>query len=338
MSEYVALDVSQKETSICVMDAELKILAEGKVATDPAKIVRYVRRHAPSVARIGLESGALSEWLCDKLREEQLPVVCLDARIAHAALSGQLNKTDRNDARGLARLVRMGWYREVRIKSTLARHIRGLLASRGMLIATRVNLENQVRGLLKSAGLLVGRIGRQGFSQRIRSLTATVPVLAAVVRPLLVVHATLNRQLKALDKQLRAIARQDAEVRRAMTAPGVGLITALAFRACIDDPGRFRHARSVGPYLGLTSRRYQSGQIDRTGRISKAGDRWLRTYLYEAAHVLMTRIRRPSALRTWALRLAGRIGAKKAKVALARKLAVVLHSMWRHRTTFDWAL
>jgi transposase len=337
MGEYVGLDVSQKETSICVVDGEGRIVAEGKVASEPATIATFLAKRAPSVVRVGLESGGLSEWLHDGLQAHGVPVVCLDARQAHAALSGnKLNKTDRNDARGLAQLVRTGWYREVCIKSAVARQVRGLLASRGLLIATRMNLENQVRGLLKGAGLLLGKTGQQGFASRAATLSADSPHLAALIGPLLAVRETLIRQLAILDKALRAEARQDAVVRRCMTMPGVGAVTALAFRAVVDEPTRFVSSRTVGAYVGLTPRRYSSGEIDYSGRISKCGDRWLRSYLFEAATVLLSRVSRWCALKAWAVRLAKRIGLKKAKVALARKMAVILHRMWVDGTDFRW--
>ena len=337
MSEYVGLDVSQKETSICVVDGDGRIIAEGKVATEPATIAAFVAKRAPTAIRVGLESGGLSEWLHDGLQACGVPAICLDARQAHAKLSGnKLNKTDRNDARGLAQLVRTGWYQEVCIKSASSRRVRGLLASRGLLIATRMNLENQIRGLLKGAGLLLGKPGRQGFARRAAALSADVPHLTALIGPLLAVRETLIRQLAILDKALRAEARRDAVVRRCMTMPGVGAVTALAFRAVIDEPTRFAGSRTVGAYLGLTPRRYSSGEIDYSGRISKCGDRWLRSYLFEAATVLLSRVSRWCALKAWAVRLAKRIGLKKAKVALARKMAVILHRMWIDGTDFRW--
>jgi transposase len=337
MGEYVGLDVSQKETSICVVDEVGRIIAEGKVATEPATMAAFLAKRAPGAVRVGLESGGLSEWLHDELRARGVPAICLEARQAHAALSGnKLNKTDRNDARGLAQLVRTGWYQEVCIKSAAARRVRGLLASRGLLIATRMNLENQIRGLLKGAGLLLGKTGQQGFADRAVTLSADIPHLAELIGPLLAVRETLVRQLAILDKALRAEARQDAVVRRCMTMPGVGVVTALAFRAVIDEPTRFASSRTVGAYLGLTPRRYSSGEIDYSGRISKCGDRWLRSYLFEAATVLLSRVSRWCALKAWAVRLAKRIGLKKAKVALARKMAVILHRMWADGTDFRW--
>jgi transposase len=246
----------------------------------------------------------------------------------------QASKTDRNDARGLAQTMRTGWFREVRIKSTAAHLLRALLASRGMLVATRCALENQIRGVLKTFGLVLGKVGRGRFETHLHDLLAAEPRPGRLVTPLLEVRRSLFQQIEQYDRMLVRIARHHTVVRRLMTVPGVGAVTALAFVATVDDPTRFSRSRHVGAYLGLAPRRYQSGEIDRPGHISKAGDRLVRTLLFEAANVLLTRTRQPSALKAWGEALAARNGRKKAKVALARKLAVLLHRLWRDGTTF----
>lgn len=336
MSEYVGLDVSMKETSICVVDRADRIVAEGKVASTPEAVAAFVARHAPDAERIGLETGSLSGWLWRGMARRGLPVILIDARHAHAGLKLQLNKTDRKDAQGLARIMRAGWYKEVHVRSLESQQARQLLAGRSLLVAQRVDLENQVRGLLKGYGLLVGRVGQKGFAPRVEELTGDEPALQAVIGPLLAVRAVLRRQIAALHKQALSQAQQDTVAQRLMTLPGVGAITALAFRATIDDPGRFKNARAVGAYLGLTPRRYASGEIDRMGRISKCGDRVARTCLYQAANVLLCRTTRWCALRAWAQRLKTRVGHRKAVVALARKIAVVLTRMWRDEADFRW--
>ncbi len=336
MSEYVGLDVSMKETSICVVDEAGRVVAEGKVATSIEAIAAFVAERAPAVARIGLETGSLSGWLWRGLVRCGLPAVLIDARHAHAGLKLQLNKTDRKDAQGLAQIMRTGWYRSVEVRSPESQEARQLLAGRALLVSQRVDLENQVRGLLKGYGLLLGRVGQAGFAGRVLELIGDEPALQAAIGPLLAVREVLRRQIAALHKAALAMARRDPVVRRLMTLPGVGAITALSFRATIDDPGRFANARAVGAYLGLTPRRYASGEIDRQGRISKCGDRQTRGYLYEAANVLLYRVTRWSALKAWALRVKKRAGHKKAVVALARKIAVVLTCMWRDGTTFGW--
>jgi transposase len=242
----------------------------------------------------------------------------------------------RNDAAGLAQIVRTGWYRQVEVKSLACHEVRAVLLARARLVASRRDVENQMRGLLKPFGLLVGKVRGKGFEGRVRELVADAPAMAEVMDALLLARRALCAQIARLDVRVQALAKAVAPCRRLMTVPGVGPITALAYVTAIDDPGRFRKGRSVGAYLGLTPRRYQSGEVDRAGRISKCGDGLVRTLLFEAAGVLLTRVQRMSPLKAWGLRLAKRIGAKKAKVAVARKLAVILHCMWTDGTEFWW--
>ncbi|MCH8098788.1 MAG: IS110 family transposase, partial [Proteobacteria bacterium] len=325
MDQYVGLDVSLKETFVCVVDPCGEVVCEKSVGATPETIAKFIEKKAPGAVRVGLESGLLSTWLWHGLRALDVPVVCLDARHAASALKMQVNKTDRNDAAGLAQIVRTGWYREVEVKSLACHEVRAVLLARSRLVASRRDLENQMRGLLKPFGLLVGKVRGKGFEGRLRELIADAPAMAEVIDALLLARRTLCTQVARLDVRVRMLAQTIAPCRRLMTVPGVGPITALAYVTVIDDPGRFRKGRSVGAYLGLTPRRYQSGEVDRAGRISKCGDGLVRTLLFEAAGVLLTRVQRMSPLKAWGLRLAKRIGAKKAKVAVARKLAVILH-------------
>jgi transposase len=335
MQQYVGLDVSQKETAVCVIDEAGKIVFEGKARSEPGALAKVIAKRAPAAVRIGLETGAMSSWLWHELKRIDLPVVCIDARHAHAALSVRINKSDPNDARGIAELMRMGWYREVKVKSQASALIRSLLVARARLVSIRRDLENQVRSLLKEHGLLFPRaIGAQ-FRARAREL-AGEGGLRAIIDCLLAVHEQVTDEQIKLDGRVRKMAKADATTRRLMTVPGVGVVTALTFRHTIDDPSRFKSATSVGAYLGLTPRRKQSGELDLTGRISRWGDRLLRTYLFEAASVLIHRTRRPSSLQNWGQRLAKRVGLKKAKVAIARKLAIILHCIWTDGTEFDW--
>lgn len=336
MRQYVGLDVSQKETAVCVVDQEGKILFEGKVPSDPGALARVIHKRAPAAERIGFETGAMASWLWHELKRVDLPVVCVDARHAHAALSVRMNKSDPNDARGLAELIRVGWYREVRVKSDRSQVIRSLLVARSRLVSIRRDLENQVRSLLKEVGQLFPRaIGGQ-FRIHVRHLVDNEHVLRSIVDGLLAVHEKVEEQQAVLDKRVREEAKADETMRRLMSVPGVGVVTALAFRHTIDDPTRFQSAQAVGAYLGLTPRRKQSGEQDFNGRISKWGDRLLRTYLFEAASVLLHRTQRWSALKAWGTRLMKRVGAKKAKVAVARKIAVILHCIWTDGTSFEW--
>ena len=266
-----------------------------------------------------------------------LPVICIDARYAKAALKMQINKSDRNDAIGIARIMQAGWYKEVRVKSFNSHAIKALLTSRALLVKIKRDLENQIRGLLKNFRLVIGRAKQNTFTLRAGDLLDGRPELAAAIEPLLRAREAIGRQIVDLDRKIRRLAQASDPVRRLMTAPGVGPITALRFLATIDDPTRFARSRSVGAYLGLTTRRYASGEIDWTGRISKCGDAMLRSYLYEAANVLITRIAKWSALKAWGVRLAKRSSLRKAKVAVARKLAVILHRMWMDGTDFNWS-
>jgi transposase len=337
MEQYVGLDVSLTMTAICIVDRTGKIEREGVVASDPEAIAAFVRLHAPHVARIGLETGATSTWLWTELNKMELPVICIDARHAKAALKMQINKSDRNDAVGIARIMQCGWYKEVRVKGLDSHVIKALLVSRALLVKIKRDLENQIRGLLKNLGLVIGRAKMNVFLMRAVELTEARPELAAAVEPLLKAREAVEKQIADLDRKVMQLARNDVQVRRFMTAPGIGPITALCYLAIIDDPTRFKRSRSVGAYVGLTSRRYASGEVDWTGRISKCGDTMLRSYLYEAAGVLLTRVAKWSVLKAWGMRVAKRSGLRKAKVAVARKLAVILHRMWVDGTEFKWS-
>jgi transposase len=334
MEQYVGLDVSMKETSICVIDAGGAIIGEGKVATEVETIAGFVERHAPKARRIGLETGPLTTWLWHGLRARGLAVICICARDASPFLKRRINKSDRNDAVGIAELMRMGAFKEVHVKGMDTHERRALLSSRGLLVKLRRDVENQLRGHLKTFGLRLGKVSGGRFDVRVRELCGERPALLAALAPVLAVRAALRDEIAGLSRRVVAEVRGDAVCRRLMTVDGVGPIVALAYKSVVEDPRRFRHSSSVGAYLGLTPRRYQSGEVDYSGRISKCGDRMLRSLLFEAAGVLLTRTAKWSALRNWGLRLARRVGSKKARVAVARKLAVILHRMWRDDTVF----
>lgn len=336
MKQYVGLDVSQKETSVCVLDEQGRMVFEGKAPSDPGALTRLIRKRAPAAERIGFETGAMATWLWHELKRVGFPVVCIDARHAHAALSVRMNKSDQNDARGLAELVRIGWYREVRVKSEESQIIRSMLVARFRLVAIRRDIENQVRSMLKESGLLFPRAIGKLFRDHVLRLLGDAHALRLVIDGLLAIHERVAQEQAVLDDRVRKLARADETTRRLMTVPGVGVVTALTFRHTIDDPSRFRSAQSVGAYVGLTPRRKQSGELDLTGRISRWGDRLLRTYLFEAASVLLHRTKRWSTLKAWGVRLVKRVGLKKAKVAIARKMAVILHCIWTDGTQFEW--
>ena len=337
MVHYVGLDVSLKQTSICVVNQAGSVVREDVVDSDPEAIDAFVRSKAPGAVRIGLETGPTSTWLWTELKRLGLPVICIDARHAKAVLKMQINKSDRNDAAGIARIMQTGWFKQVRVKDLDSHSVRALLASRALLVKIKRDLENQVRGLLKNLGLVIGRAKFNVFAVRAEELVEGRPELTAAVKPLLEARKAIEQQVDDLDRKVLKLARYDTQVCRFMTAPGVGPITALCFKATIDDPTRFRRSRSVGAYVGLTTRRHASGEIDWSGRISKCGDAMLRMYLFEAAGVLLTRVPKWSALKAWGTRLVKRNGLRKAKVAVARKLAVILHRMWIDGTEFNWS-
>lgn len=332
MGVFAALDVSQQQTAICVVDADGAILAEAKVTTCPDAIASWLSPWSEAIERIGMETGPLAVWLWNALSARGLPIICMDARHASAALKMMPNKTDRHDARGLAQILRTGWFKAARIKSHDAYVVRALLTARDTLVGMRVRLENEIRGLLKTFGVMFGkRVG--GFLRRAEEVIAgeleVAPHLRPIFEALVAARQAILARIRDLDAQVRAAARRSRPAQLFMTVPGVGPITALSVASAFDDVERFARSSSVGAYLGLTPRRYESGEISRSGRVSKRGDRMTRTHLYEAANAIMTRVGGADRLRDWARAVAERTGPRKAKVALARKLAVVLHAMWR---------
>ena len=335
MGEYVGLDVSKEETAYCVKNEDGVILARGKVSTDPAALFEVLREHCLCPERIVLETGTMSGWLARGLRALGLPVDVIDARQAHAVLKLQRNKTDAGDAELLAELARTGFCRVVSVKGEAAQAARVLLKARTHLVGQRCATENAIRGLLGSLGIRFPR-GAGKLGVRVRAALEERPELRAAIAPLLSVVAALKREIAGLDREVMARAKSAPACRLLMSVPGVGPVTALAFVATIDDPARFAKSRAVGAYLGLTTRRYQSGEMDYSGRISKMGDRLLRSLLYEAANSLLTVVRKAHPLKDWARRIRKRSSHKKACVALARKLAVILHRMLITGEPFRW--
>src|SRR5215217_6438154 len=327
MEHYAGIDVSLELSSVCVVDAAGRIVREARVPSEPDALIAWFRGLGLQVSRVGLEAGPLSQWLCAAMREAGLAMELLETRHVRDAFKAMPVKTDRKDARGIAQLMRLGWFRPVHCKSVPAQETRALLTARKLLQGKRLDVEMSLRGVLRGFGLKVGPTTTRGFAARARELVEGHPTLTAVAEALLAAREVLGEQLRGLEKRLRDQAREDERVRLLMTTPGVGVIVALTFVAAVDDPARFRSSRSVGAHFGLTPRRYQSGETDVTGRISKVGGAGARTMLYEAANVILTKPVKGSALKSWATRLAARAGMRKAKVALARKLAVVLHRM-----------
>lgn len=334
---YAGLDVSLELTSICVVDEEGRMVLEVKVASDPDAIADALREAAGEFVRVGLEAGPLSQWLFFGLKDAGLPAVCLEARHAKAAMVAMnRNKNDRNDARSIAQLVRSGWFKAVHVKSRRSQELRTLLRAREFCVNKLRDHENEIRGLLRQFGLKVGKVGARDFEARARELVAGEPLLELCIETLMAGRATMRKALADLHRVLLRLTENDELCRRFMTIPGVGPVTALAFKVTIDDPTRFRRSNDVGAHLGLTPRQYQSGETDVRGRISRSGDAFTRTALFTAAHVMLTRSRQWTAIRAWGMRIAQRSNLKKAKIAVARKLAVVMHRMWRDETPFRW--
>jgi transposase len=334
MERYAGIDVSLESSSVCVVEATGRVVREAKIASEPEALVGWFHQLGVELARIGLEAGPLSQWLCAGMRDAGLAVELLETRHVRDAFKAMPVKTDRKDARGIAHLMRLGWFRSVHCKSLPAQETRALLTARKLVQSKHHDTEMSLRGILRGFGLRVGKTSQRTFASRARELVAGHPTLLLVAEALLAARAALGEQLSKLEKRVRSLARDDRRVRRLMSAPGVGAVVALTFVAAIDYPARFRSSKAVGAHFGLTPKKYQSGETDVTGRISKIGDAGVRTMLYEAANVILTKPVKGSLLKSWAMRLAIRTGMRKAKVALARKLAVVLHRMLADDTEF----
>src|ERR1700740_3058772 len=336
MDHFAGLDVSVKETSVCIVDETGKIIREVKVTSEPEALVALLVSPAYHFKRIGLEAGPLSQWLYSALAEAGLPVICVETRHMRAVLKAQINKTDRNDARGMAHMMRAGLYRPVHVKTLSTQKLRVLLTHCKLLQSKAIAIDNDLRGTLRNFGLKVGVVGTVKFEARIKELVESFPDLAYLFEPLLIVRRTLREQIGILHRRLLAIVRNDDVCRRLMTIPGVGPVVALTYRATVDVPARFRNSKAVGAVFGLTCAKYQSGEIDRTGAISRCGDGMVRTTLYEAAQILLVRSTKWSWLKAWAMQIARRRGMKRAIVALARRLAVIMHRIWVDGTEFRW--
>ena len=336
MKHFVGLDVSVKETSICVVKGDGAVILQTRVPSEPQTIVDVLAVPSLAIERIGLEAGPLCEWLYAGLVEAGLPAICVETRHMHAALSAQINKTDRNDALGIAQMMRVGLYKAVHVKTPASQRRRVLLTSRKLLQRKVQDLENELRGILKTFGLKVGVVGKSRFEARVRELVAGDAVLEAIVIPVLTARAALQAQYDALHRMVLDLAWRDPICRRLMTAPGVGPVVALTYRTVIDNPARFAKSRSVGAHIGLTPRLFQSGEVSRMGRVSRSGDASLRSLMYEAALVLMTGSAKWSSLKAWGIAIARRRGKQKAIVAVGRRLAVILHRMWVDGTDFQW--
>ncbi len=338
MEQYAGIDVSLEYSSVCIVDGGGKIVGEGKVASEPAALIGYFQSLGFALSRIGLEAGPLSQWLYAAMKEAGLAVELLETRHVHDAFKAMPVKSDRNDARGIAQLMRLGWFRPVHCKSIAAQEVRAMLTARKLMQSKLRDVENHLREILRGFGLKVGHTTARSFAGRICDLVSGQANLAAITQALLAVHAVLLREFNGFEKRVRMMAREHVKARLLMTTPAVGPIVALTYASAIDDPARFKSSKDAGAHFGLTPKKYQSGETDYTGRISKIGDGSVRTALYEAAHIMLTKpIKGCAPLKSWAMRIARRAGMKKAKVALARRLAVILHRMLADETPFNAA-
>ena len=338
MTIYAGLDVSDKTTHICVVTSEGAVIRRDVVASDPEVLAKWLKRHCPDLVRVVLETGPLSAFLYHGLEERDVPVICICARHAKGVLSTRVNKSDPHDAEGLAQLARTGWFKAVRIKGEATHIARAQLKIREQLVSSRNAMANQLRGLLKLFGLRMGTVTTPGKRrERLAALFTQKPEIRSVMQPLVESLEALETQIARSTKVLAAAAAADPVAARLMSVPGVGPITALIFKSSIEDPARFKRGEDAGAFAGLVPRRSQSGMRDYKGRISKAGDPMLRHALYEAANSLLVRVKRPCALQIWGKALAESKGPKRARVALARKLAILLHRLWQSETEFRWA-
>jgi len=338
MDYYAGIDVSLECSSVCVVDSNGKIIREGKAASEPEALIGWLRSLGYELSRIGLEAGPLSQWLYAATGEAGLAVELLETRHVRKAFEAMPVKSDRNDARGIAQLMRLGWFRPVHCKSLSAQEARAVLTARKLVQSKLLDVENSLRGILRGFGLKVGKTTARSFAGRIQELVKGHRHLETIGEALLSVRTVLLREFNVFEKRVRAMARSDARTRLLMTTPAVGPIVALTYASAIDDPARFKSSKQTGAHFGLTPKKYQSGETDYSGRISKIGDASVREALYQAAHVMLTKpVKGCSQLKSWAMRIARRAGSSKAKVALARKLAVILHRMLANATPFNAA-
>ncbi|XIA67587.1 IS110 family transposase [Bradyrhizobium sp. TZ2] len=336
MDHYAGIDVSLECSSVCVVDANGKIVREAKVASEPEALIDWFRSLGFDLARIGLEAGPLSQWLYAAMKQAGLAVELLETRHVSDAFKAMPVKSDRNDARNIAQLMRLGWFRPVHCKSMSAQEIRAMLTARKLVQSKLQDVENSLRGILRGFGLKVGKTTKRSFAARISELVTGHPALEAVAAAMLAVHMVLVREFNSLQKRVRAMSLLDARAKLLMSTPAVGPVISLTYASAIDDPSRLASSKRAGPLFGLTPKKYQSGETDYTGRISKNGDAAVREALYEAAHIIVTKpIKGCAQLKNWAMRIARRGGMNKAKVALARKLAVVMLRMLKDNVPFN---
>lgn len=328
MKYYAGLDVAMKETFICILREDGEKIYENSCSTDPHLIHEELSKGGIKLEKVGLETGSLSHYLFKNLQALGCNVICIDARKMAAILSVTINKTDKNDARGIADAMRCNHYKEVHLRDINDHSTAILLKSRASLIQSRTALKNTVRGFLKAYGIRLGDVSHKKFPQVVREHSGDIlPAAFTGIQGLLKSFELINKEILGLEEELKEICKHDQEVQLLMTAPGVGMIVALTYKTDLGDPARFKKSDSVGAYYGMTPRQYSSGENIKQGRISRCGAREVRTLLAEAAVVLLTRNQSWSPLKVWGLKLMKKYGLKKASMAVGRKLAVIMHRM-----------
>jgi transposase len=346
MAYYIGLDISQRETAICIINENGERVKEGKALTVPSDIYGWIIKQVDvgDIIRVGHEAGAMSFWLQTELTKHGLPIVCMEAFQASALLETQRNKTDKNDARGLAQIVRMGgsFIRPVVVRSQNNQEARMLLTIRQHLVEQKVALENNITGSMKPFGLITPR-GHASAKKFKESVLATLVIaekrgvmVREMITPSLDLYEDLCKQLDILTKHVTDQAKANPICRRMMTVPGVGPIVSLSFVTAVDNPKRFRHVCDVGAYFGLTPKQEQSGETDKMGSVSRRGDTMTRAHLVQAATVLLSSTKRWCSLKAWGMKIAKRHGFVKARIAVARKLAILLCSLWLNEKDFCW--
>jgi transposase len=328
VKHYIGLDVSMKRTFICVINEHGKIVHEGSENTDPHLIANYLSKLSLEEITVGFESGSLTPYLMTGFKERAIDAVCMDARRLSPILALKINKTDKNDARGIAEALRAGMYTRVHCKPEESINRAILLTSRRALVEQQTHLKNTVRGLLKGHGIRLGSISAKKFAGAVmKQLEGCQEIVILSIKCLLDAFDKLVEETAKIDKKMLEVAYHDKEVQLLMTVPGVGPVTALTFKTEIFDANRFKDSRSVGAYLGMTPTQYASGETQKQGKTSKCGSKELRFLLVEAGVVILTRSKKWSKLKAWGLKIMRKKGLKKAAVAVGRKLAVIMHQM-----------
>lgn len=335
MRHFIGLDVSMKETSVCIVDEQGRVVRESREKTCPLQLASAIKKAGLSVEKIGIESGSLSHWLVTQLQKLDLPAICIDSRQMGALLALKINKTDKNDARVIANAMRTMTYQEVKLKSQKDIELSTLLTARATLVSQRTTLKNTIRGMLKSYGIRLKTVGKKTFIVAVKTaIQDQCSIVQEGIEAVLAIYEVVDAKIIPLEKRLVAIAEEDEDAKLLMTIPGVGAITALNFKVTIGDPERFKDSRNVGAYVGMTPRQYSSGEVERQGRISKCGCKQTRSLLVAAATVMLIRTKSWSKLKAWGLKIYRKKGMKKAAVAVGRKLAVIMHRMMKTREAY----